>query len=217
MKSKIKHFSFGWALGIFLGLVCAGAFVYAGGITSRYNTGDTLHATDMNAILDNLNGKGSCPGNFDVPGDAMVRVGSICVDTNLARIDFTGCALDGTTGCTAVPTSTAAGTAATAMSWAQAARACANAGKRLLTPGEWLTAKSLGILNDITDGNAEWVDLLVTTGTNNTGSGSTAPVQGTYIGPNLASAGSGVAQMFSNVAYNADNSGNTFISFRCAR
>jgi hypothetical protein len=102
------------------------------------------------------------------------------------------------------------------MSWAQAARACANVGKRLLTGGEWLMAKAKGGLNGIADGKAEYVDSLLAVPSG------TSVVQGVYIGPNLNSGGAGVAQMYANLAYNDDGtlsgpSAQDFISFRCAR
>lgn len=127
MKSNIKHSSLGWAVGILLGLVCAGAFVYAGGL-STYNPGDTLKAADMNAIVGSINGTGGCAGNPAVPGDTMVRVGATCVDKYEASINA------------GVAASVANVAPATGVTWFQAADACAKAGKRLLTNAEWQTA-----------------------------------------------------------------------------
>ena len=127
MNSNIKRSSLGWALGIFLGLVCAGAFVYAGGLT-KYNSGDTLTAADMNAIVNNINGTGGCPGNPAVPGDAMVRVGSTCVDKYEASIVGN------------VAQSVAGVLPAVNVTWFDAANACVAAGKRLLTNAEWQAA-----------------------------------------------------------------------------
>jgi len=169
MSSHKKRFSLRLAVGLSLGL--AGAAVYAGSIADTYTTGDPLTATLMNNIktavgdndtrITNLQGNAgasvACVGNAGDAADGMSRVGSLCVDKYQARVDFTGCASNGIAGCTAAAVSTAAGSAATGMSWAQAARACANAGKRLLTSGEWMMAKSTGVTTLASD-KAEFVD-----------------------------------------------------------
>jgi hypothetical protein len=138
-----------------------------------------LDGTKMNLNLTNLknavNGiaDGSKQLNADCAGnnasDVMVRVGSICVDKYRASL-YNG------TGASATPTvisgncdeeaagnnctnvvaqSRSNGTRATGVTvnWAQAARACANAGKRLLTPAEWVMAwqRSKAGLTDIAD------------------------------------------------------------------
>jgi hypothetical protein len=227
------------AVAVSFGLAFSAAAAHASSIGDSYATGNPLTAQMMtnikNAVNDNdtritglaatvgasattglqgdvnnLKGNlanGSCRASDGSVDANMVRIGSICIDTNLAVINFAGCNADGS-NCTATPSNTG-GTATVGMSWAQAARACANVGKRLLTPGEWLMAKTKGGLNGIADGVAEYVDYLATPTT------ATNPAQGGYIGPNLNSGGTGVAQLFANIAYN-DNV-QDFISFRCAR
>lgn len=220
MNSDIKRSSLGWALGIFLGLVCAGVFVYADSITTTFNSGDTLHAADVNAIVNAVNqvqgnaGNGACVTNAGDDAGGMVRVGSVCVDKFLSRLGASvlsgatpTCSTDGKT-CSAVAVSTATGTINYQVSFAQAARACANAGKRLLTPGEWVAANAAGALSDVTDGKAEYVSVMAS------GSG-TNPLTVGYIGTNIAGGGAGVPQGFVNIAYNDNTS--VFISFRCAR
>jgi len=214
MSSNKKRFSLGLAVGLSLGL--AGGAAYAGNIDDTYTTGGTLTATMMdnikNAVNDNNTGKGVCVGNPAVTGDTMVRVGSTCVDKYQARADFTGCSVDGNTGCAAVTAqSTSTGTAASDMSWAQAARACANAGKRLLSPGEWFVARSFGssvvsgagmftiCMSQCVDSVALVANLLAVG----------------RMGANIGSAGSGEAG-YQTVDVPTDLGGAT-VGFRCAR
>lgn len=222
MSSIKKHFSVGWVAGIALGVACS---TFAGSISDTFNTGDTLTAAAMNNIKSAVNGNVTditalqaraaaletgappCPSG-------MSHVGSVCIDTNLDRADFTGCSLNGTTGCTVVPTNTTGSAATNNMSWAQAARACANAGKRLPTVAEWSMGKISGILQETADGNAEFVDqvLPATTGT--------ALMQATYVGTGLAGTPgtNGLIQAFANINYNAETATpGGFIFFRCAR
>jgi hypothetical protein len=157
----------------------------------------------------------------------MVRVGPICVDkypaslwdgntAGAAEVTPTipgGCAANGD-GCTGIFAQSRAtpGTAlkdGTAISWARAARACANAGKRLLAPGEWMMAHSIGnTVGDgmFTDTYSEWIDSVQMI-TDIMGVG--------RMGPNIGSAASGV------VGYQAVDQvfelpGAT-VGFRCAR
>lgn len=134
MSSNKKHFSLGWAVGIFLGLASSGSAVYAGQVTNpTFTGGETLTAAHMNNIKDAVNnndtGKGTCTGNPAVTGDTMVRVGSLCVDKYEASI------IGG------VARSVSNATVA-AVDWAAAADACAKAGKRLITNAEWQTASA---------------------------------------------------------------------------
>jgi hypothetical protein len=182
----------------------------AAAITAINGT-NTTQNTDITNLKGNL-ANGNCVVGSGDDADGMVRIGSICVDKFQARADFSGCSTDGSTGCTTVAAaSTAAGTAASNMTWAQAARACANAGKRLLAPGEWMMARSFGdtVLSGdgmFTDTYSEWVDSVQMI-TDIMGVG--------RMGPNIGSAASGV------VGYQAVDQvfelpGAT-VGFRCAR
>lgn len=229
MSIHKKRFSVGWALGIFLGIVCGGALVYAGSIATTYKNGDTLQAADLNAIVGALNqvqgnaGNGACVTNNS--SDEMVRVGPICVDKYPASLwsdasgtatDVTaipgGCAPEGT-GCSGIVAQSRAtpGTLknATAITYAQALVSCANAGKRLLTPGEWMTASAVGTATGMaTTDSLEFVDGF----TSATG---TTVAQASYMGPTTAAGGK--LQFVSNVAYNATNVAWSWLGFRCAR
>jgi hypothetical protein len=241
MSSIKKRFSVGWMGGIALGLLCGMTTVLAGSVGVTFNTGDTLTATHMNDIATAVNdnnsrlgtaetdisnlksSSGACAvGAGDEPG-GMVRVGPLCVDKYLARADFTGCSADGTTSCgSAVAVSTSQNSPAVDMSWAQAARACANAGKRLLTPGEWMAAFISGAILETGTDSLEFVDSMLTLNSTNPATdgsspGASSPAQGGYMGPRTAAGGK--VQMVTNVDYDqvdADGSPN-FLFFRCAR
>jgi hypothetical protein len=144
----------------------------------------------------------------------MVRVGSVCVDKYLARLggtigNCTGDGVDNGATCNIVAQSTAAGTAikADAITWAQAARACANAGKRLLTAGEWVAARAIGQLDGIANSSLEFIDQFATPAATQLSS------QVAYIGPNAG----GTVVVGRDATYNAVVGGGTFIGFRCAR
>lgn len=183
--------------------------------------------------LNNLKGNyanGSCRTNAGAVDANMVRVGPVCVDKNLARADFTGCSADGTTGCgAAIALNTGGGSPTTNMSWAQAVRACTNAGKRLLTPGEYMAAYISGSLLETLDDRLEFVDAMLSLSSTTpgvdpagdglawsgdpSGPGPSVPAQGGYMGPRTAATSK--IQMITNVDYDA--TGFAFIVFRCAR
>ena len=225
MRSNKKHFSPGWILGISLGLASSGAVYAAGPITDTFTSGGTLTATQMNNIKNAVNDlqgnvpSTSCRTNAGAVDANAVRVGSLCVDKNLARADFTGCSADGITTCgSAIALNTGVGTATTNMSWAQAVRACANAGKRLLTPGEYMAAFISGSLLETATDSLEFVDSMLTlrsttAATDPSSGGAASPAQGGYMGPRTASGGK--VQMVTNVDYDA--TGFSFIVFRCVR
>ena len=178
---------------------------------------------DINNLKGNLTG-GTCVTNNT--SDKMVRVGPICVDQYLARLSgaLGNCNLDGTNGagtCDIVAESTATGTPIKAdqITWAQAARACANAGKRLLTPGEWMMARAAGQLSEVVVENMEFVDAVDKGATPS----DTTPLNVGHIGPRNAAGGA--VQLFTDVPYTTQPgdttvfgpSGGTWIGFRCAR
>jgi hypothetical protein len=207
MSSNKKRFSLGWITGIALGLGSSTALVFAVTIPNAFTDGTATSAAAVNANFTAL--KAAVDALENCPA-GMTRAGSICIDTLRARASFTGCDPSGTTGCTVVPTNTG-GAAATGMSWAQAARACANAGKRLPTPGEWAAAKISGVLNagESADGTADYVGVL--------GAGDLVadPAFGGYVGSGLAGGAAGVLQFFVNATYNTTQA--AFLGFRCAK
>jgi hypothetical protein len=206
-------------------------------ITAIQGTNST-QTTDINNLKGNLTG-GTCVTNN--ASDEMVRVGPICVDKypaslwdgnteGAAEVTPTipvGCAANGD-GCTGIFAQSRAtpGTAlkdATTISWARAARACANAGKRLLTPGEWIMARSFGntVLSGagmFTNGSSEWIDAVVAT-PNTTGSTGNGTFGVGRMGPNIGgsggSSGSGVVGLLAQ-DQSTDLPGAT-IGFRCVR
>lgn len=139
MSSNKKLFSPGLILGISLGLASSGAVYATGPITDTFGTGDTLTATHMNNIKNAVNDlqgnvpSTSCRTNAGAVDAGATRVGPLCVDN--------------------VRTGGAA-------SWSAAVTACRIAGKRLLTPGEYIAAFNVagGTLGMTTNGTFEWVD-----------------------------------------------------------
>jgi len=197
-----------------------------GTLTTTVN-GHTSSIGTLSTTVTNLQtGTGTCVTNN--ASDEMVRVGSICMDKYPASLwdgntagaaavtSIAGCATDGGTGCTGIYAQSRANpdTAlkdATAITWTRAARACANAGKRLPTPGEWFMARSFGntVLSGdgmFTDTYSEWVD----------GAQMVGGIMGVgRMGPNIGTAGSGV------VSYQTQNQATDLagatVGFRCAR
>jgi hypothetical protein len=204
-----------------------------GGHTTSISTLTTTvsgHTTSIGTLTTSVTnlqtGAGTCVTNN--ASDEMVRVGPICVDKYPASLwDGNtagaaavtaipgGCATDGT-GCSGIYAQSRAtsGTAlkdGTTITWAHAARACANAGKRLLAPGEWMMARSFGnsVLSGdgmFTDTYSEWVDSVQMI-TDIMGVG--------RMGPNIGSAASGVVG-YQTVDRFFELPGAT-VGFRCAR
>jgi hypothetical protein len=164
--------------------------------------------------------------------DEMVRVGPLCVDKYRASI-FTSTAAGGTaladlstvTTCNADGTDNGGACNIVAQSrsganggapidgnkitWAQAQRACSNAGKRLLTPGEWMAAYSSGLTADMaTVGQEDYVDSVVTGGAN-------TKMRGGYIGPTAGA--SGIEFSTSGLTYDVVAAVPAIFGFRCAR
>ena len=240
MSTNKKRFSRGWVIGIVLGLGSSAAVVLASSVGITFSSGQTLTAADMNTIVSAVNqvqgnaGNGTCVTNAGDDASGMIRVGSICVDKNPASLWNgtgatataitampAGCSVEGT-GCTGANvivalTKATPGTAlkdATAITWAQAAAACANAGKHLLTPGEWMMARgNASIVGMTTDGAAEYVDAV-----GPSAGAANDVMQAGYMGQNLAGNGpASVVDLFVNIDYNAVSGGATWLGFRCAR
>jgi len=198
--------------------------------------------TSLTTSVTNLQtGAGTCVTNN--ASDGMERVGALCVDKYPASLwdgntagaaavtSIVGCATDGGTGCGGIFAQSRAtpGTAlkdATTITWARAARACANAGKRLLTPGEWIMARSFGsgVLSGagmFIDGNSEWVDAVVATSPteDNTGFDGNGLFGVGRMGPAIGGSGgsqaSGVVGFLASGAYT--DTGASTVGFRCAR
>jgi hypothetical protein len=239
MSSNKKRFSLGWITGIALGIGSSGALVYAVTVPNSFTDGTTASAAQVNAnfvaLQDAVNGLPgqTCVGNS--ASDEMVRVGSACVDKNPASL-FDGNAATSTalgsvpvaclpngSGCSGVfAQSRATPGTVTSITWAQAAVACANAGKRLITPSQLATAFALGVAA-LADGNSEWVDIVVAAGggtgtTNNTGSGGNGTFGVGKMGPAIGSTGNSGAGVlgFLAVDRSIDPPAAT-VGFRCAR
>ena len=234
MSSIKKRFSLGLAVGLSLGL--AGGAAYAGSIADTYTTGDTLTAAKMTNIktavgdndtrITNLQGNagsGTCVTNN--ASDEMVRVGPICVDKHRASIwpstaaggtqvtSLAGCNANGTgAGCAGIvaqsrPTVTPID--GDSITWAQAQRACSNAGKRLLTPGEWMAAYSSGLAPSMATADKEdYVDAVGN-------GGASAKLLGGYMGPTSGAAG--VEFDTSALTYDLVAGVSNIFGFRCAR
>jgi formylglycine-generating enzyme required for sulfatase activity len=123
----------------------------------------------------------ACPGND--PADVMVRVGNVCIDVYEASVwsGPTGgtqygvlsgnypCNANGN-DCTTIYARSVAGVLPSRfITWFQAAQACRNAGKRLLTNGEWQMAAA-GTPDPGFAGNGTTTCNTNTAGPTNTGS-----------------------------------------------
>jgi hypothetical protein len=198
------------------------------GIETTVNNLNTTTVPDVTNLKGNL-ANGACVGNN--ASDIMVRVGNLCVDKYTAGLYVgtastdgaaTACAdKEGKASCANMyAQSRLTGTRAdgTTVSWGVAARACANSGKRLLTPAEWVMAWQNSNISDIVAGatpspgvgTSEWIDAMVT-------ATSPAKPQGGFIGQNNDQGGSIFALEFGSVAYDSVNAGWTHIHFRCVR
>jgi len=220
MGSINKLSSLGYALGISLGVAFSGAVYATGPITDSFATDTILTQTKMDNIKNAVNDlQGNVPSTScrDNAGDVdtnAARVGPLCVDKNQAVADFTGCSADGTTGCDAVIALNTTGPATTGASWAQAQRACINAGKRLLTAGEWLAAYTTRAVTGFVPPNSDNFEFVGTLAQNPTLPGS---AQGGFIGPR--STNSGKIQLETNQNYDALVPDTVSFSwrFRCGR
>lgn len=237
MSSNKTRFSLGLAVGLSLGLAGSTGVAFAGSMSDpAFTAGQTLTHTHMNNVrtavndndtrITNLQGStGTCVTNN--ASDVMVRVGPICVDQYKASL-WPSTAAGGTQvtaipgGCLANGTGTCSGMVAqsraavtpidgSVVTWAQAARSCANAGKRLLTAGEWVAARASGVIT-LASGDAEFVDSFY--GRDVDATGSVSRVLGSPYIRNSAGLGD-LALGGLDVTYKTVT--DTTFGFRCAR
>lgn len=227
MNGHKKRFSTGWVVGVALGLGSSAALVYGVTVPNAFTDGSTASAAAVNAnfnalkaAIDSLEGSGACTGNN--ASDEMVRVGTSCVDKNPAALfssraaDATaitaipaGCNANGT-GCTTIFAQSRAtpGTAlkgGDTISWARAATACANAGKRLATAREIVTAVTTGALT-LANNATLWADA------------PSATAGGTLGGTHVEHTTGGNFSLFGTTTpYTQTDAGWTAVNFRCAR
>jgi hypothetical protein len=163
------------------------------GAVTIFTPSTTISSTDMNTNFANLNG--NLTDGTCVGTPAMTRVGPTCVET--AR-------------------------RAASSTWSAAVNTCRTAGRRLLTPGEYIAAKNLGTLTGMaTNGELEWVDSVSTNGSADAtvADGIAGRMTVGYMGPDTAANIGGTASdgdifFGNNAAYDAPFN---FIFFRCAR
>ncbi|MEX2162817.1 MAG: hypothetical protein WD823_01055 [Sulfuricaulis sp.] len=202
MSSINKLSSLGYALGILLGVALSGVVYATGPITDTFSPGGTLTADNMNNIKNAVNDlqgnvpSTSCRTNAGAVDAGAIRVGPLCVDNARQAANST---------------------------WNNAVNTCRTAGKRLMTPGEYIAAKNAGtVANMATNGEFEWVDSVSSSASstdNDLADGYAGRMVVGYMGPATAAAIGGAAldgDIFfgNNAAYDA---GFSFIFFRCAR
>jgi hypothetical protein len=234
MSSNKKHSSLGLTLAISLGMAFSAGVVHAGNIGDTYTAGDTLTAAKMDtikaAVNDNdakLNGttnstlKTAIDDNTAditaLDGRVTANEGDIAdLQTDVTNLQngTPTCA----TGMTAVgPTCVDDARQAVNATWSAAVDACRAAGKRLLTPGEYMAAKSLGtIVAD--NGEYEWVDSVSSSASSDStlAGGLAGRLVVGYMGPSLNNTGVTNGDIFfgNNAAYDAIFG---YIYYRCAR
>jgi hypothetical protein len=199
MSGINKLSSLGRALAISLAVAFSGAAYATGPITDTFTTGGTLTAAQMNNIKNAVNDlqgnvpSTSCRTNAGAVDAGAIRVGPLCVDDTRAG---------------------------PSVSWNDAVNACRTAGKRLMTPGEYLAAKNAGTVSNMaTNGELEWVDAVSSDHTaDNTipGAGAGRMTVG-YMGPSNAAGTNppaGEIMFGTNAAYDGAFG---FIYYRCAR
>jgi len=202
MVSINKLSSLGYALGISLGVAFSGVVYATGPITDTFTTGNQLTAAQMTTIKNAVNDlqgnvpSTSCRTNAGAVDAGAIRVGPLCVDNTRAGPSVT---------------------------WNDAVNTCRTAGKRLMTPGEYIAAKNAGTVSNMaTNGEFEWVDSVsssASTTDNDLADGYAGRMVVGYMGPATAAAIGGTAadgDIFfgNNAAYDATFN---FIFFRCAR
>ena len=158
MSGIIKYSFIRWILGI--ALVAINGVALAGNVSDTFTTGNQLTAQQMKNIKDAINDNDARVDGMQtgVPVclAGMTRVGPTCVDD----------ARD-----------------ATPVTWIAAVNACNTAGKRLLTPGEYITARTAGVITGA-NGEFEWVDSVAHSGLVSGAAGNgQGKMHGGYMGP----------------------------------
>jgi len=190
MGSINKLSSLGYALGISLGVALSGVVYATGPITDTFTTGNQLTAAQMTTIKNAVNDlqgnvpSTSCRTNAGAVDAGAIRVGPLCVDNARQAANST---------------------------WNDAVNTCSTAGKRLMTPGEYIAAKNAGTVSDMaTNGDFEWVDLVSHDGSVG---GTAGRLTVGFMGPSTTLSGA-ILTSVSNT-YDAATFSNVF--FRCAR
>lgn len=204
--SSIKNLSsLGCALGLTLGVTFSGAALAAGPITDNFTSGNALTAAQMTTIRNAVNDllgnvpSTSCRTNAGAVDTGATRVGPLCVDNVRQPANQT---------------------------WNAAVNFCRNAGKRLMTPGEYMAAKNQAgaALGMNTNGELEWVDAVASKdapAAPNTGTsrgrltvGYMGPQTAINIGGNDPVPVDGEIFFATNINYDTPSA---FIFYRCAR
>ncbi len=202
MNGSNKRFSTGWIIGIALGLGTGAVLVQAAVTLETFTAGTPASAASVNAnfqaLKDAIDG---CPTD-------MLRVGSTCVDKEAQTATAAAACKPTGEGCTATTLTVSAGAPSTALSWGQAVAACTNAGKRLATSREILTASHSGAIT-VADGTFLYVDAAA----------ARAPAPGSTVLPEVAGTHllkeTGLFKLLgTNTAYTETF---TTVGFRCAR
>jgi len=194
--SGINIYSFHrWILGI--ALVAISGIVLAGPVTDPaipYVDGDSLNASKMNSIRNAVNDNDTritaLQNGTPTCGATMTAVGPTCVD-NARQV--------------------------TPVTWIAAVDVCRAAGKRLLTPSEYISAKNQGTITAL-NGEFEWVDSVSSdqqsTITIKGGAGSGKMLVG-YMGPSGVLVPAGTILFGNDRFYDEAAAANIFT--RCAR
>lgn len=239
MSSNQKHSSLGWTLAISLGIAFSAGVVQAGSIGDPdYTAGETLTAAKMqnikNAVNDNDTRIGAVIANTQAGALKTAVDGNTAditaldgrVTTNEADI---AALQNGTPTCgasmTAVgPTCVDNNRVGPSVTWIAALEACRAAGKRLLTPGEYMAAKALAVPDMATNGEFEWVDAVGSNASADavTASGFAGRLTASYMGPATAAfiGGTSPTPVDGDIFF-ANNAqydlAYTYVWYRCAR
>jgi hypothetical protein len=238
MSSNKKHSSLGWTLAISLGIACSAGVVHAGSIGDPdYVADETLTAAKMqnikNAVNDNdakLNGTTNSTLKTAID-DNTVDITALTGRVTTNEGDIADLQTDVTALQNGTPTCGAGTTAvgpicvdntraAAGATWIAAVTACRTAGKRLMTPSEYMAAQSLGTVPDMaTNGEFEWVDSVTSSASADTtlAGGHAGRLIVGYMGPSLSQTGVTDGDIFFAVNATYDTTTLGIIYYRCAR